>query len=122
MRPRPTQNEERSKEDGRESRFYCRLAGSVNNTHNVSPAEVSVNVQGSAYPSETSTVPMPPNDVASTSRLEIEHGTETGQIFSNNLVTIRANATKEETEHQGLTSDQRDDIEGLTIFFIYMIL
>lgn len=122
MRPRPTQNEERSKEDGRESRVYCRLAGSVNNTHDVSPAEVSVNVQGSAHPSETSAVPMPPNDVASTPRLEMKHGTETGQVFSNDLVTIRGNATEEETEQLGLTSDQWDHIEELTIFFIYMIL
>jgi hypothetical protein len=69
-------------------------------------------VQGTASPSKTSAVPVSRNHLVSTPRREREHGTETGQVVSNDLVAIRANATREQVECSDLTAQQRDDVEG----------
>jgi hypothetical protein len=113
MKPAPTQNEERSQEDVRGSRASnsARVAGDVNNAHELPSAEELVNVQGTTSPSKTSVMPVSLDDVVSTLRRELEHGMETGQVISNDLVAIRANAAKEQAEQSGLTTHHRDDME-----------
>jgi hypothetical protein len=113
IEPEPISNEERLQEDAQGYRAYdsTRLAGGVNNAHDPPSTEELVNVQGTASPSKTSVMPVPLDDVVSTPRRELKHGMETGQVISNDLVAIRANAAKEQAEQSGLTTHHRDDME-----------
>jgi hypothetical protein len=80
------------------------LAGDVDNAHDVPSAEELVNVQDIASPSKTLAVPISLNNVVSTPRRELEHGMETGQSISNDLVIVQANATDEQAEQLNLTT------------------
>jgi hypothetical protein len=113
MEPAPTQNEEISQEDARGSKTSSSagLAGDVNNAHDAPSTDELVDVQGTASPSKTSVMPVSLDDVVSTPRREMEHGMETGQVISNDLVAIRANAAKEQAQQSGLTTHHRDDME-----------
>jgi hypothetical protein len=114
IEPEPTQNEERLQEDARGYRASdsARLAGSVNNAHDVPLTEELVNVQGTASPSKTLVMLVSPSDVVSTPRRELEYGTDTRQVIWNDLITNRANITKKQAEHTGLTTQHEDNIEG----------
>lgn len=115
MEPELTQNKEILQEDalGYRTSDSARLAGGVNNAHDVPSTEELVNVQGTANPSKTSAVPVSPSDVISTLRRELKHGTDAGQVISNDLVANRANITNKQAEHAGLTTQHEDDIEGV---------
>jgi hypothetical protein len=106
MRLKSTQNEERLQEDAWEftALSSVRSAGGVTDVHRFPLAEELVDVQGTASPSKTSAVPVSRNHLVSTPRREREHGTETGQVVSNDLVAIRANATREQVECSDLTA------------------
>jgi hypothetical protein len=96
---------------GSKTSSSARVAGDVNNAHDVPSAEELVNVRDIASPSKTSAVPISLSNVVSTPRRELEHGMETGQSISNDLVTVQANATDEQAEQLNLTTHQRDDME-----------
>jgi hypothetical protein len=53
-----------------------------------------------------------PRDVVATPRRVSERGTDAEQVISNGLVANRANITRKQAEHAGLTTQHEDDIEG----------
>jgi hypothetical protein len=113
MEPKPTKDDQELQDDVRGFRASssARLAGGANNMHGLPSAEELVNMQGATIPSKTSVVPVSLNDVFSTPRQELEHGTETAQSISNDLVAIQADATEQQAEQLDLTTHQRDDMK-----------
>jgi hypothetical protein len=57
-------------------------------------------------------MPVSLDSVVSTPSRELEHGMETGQSISKDLVAVKANATDEQAEQLNFTTHQRDDIGG----------
>jgi hypothetical protein len=108
--PKLTQDEEGLQEDTRRTRASSsvRLAGGVSKPHDVLRAGESVSVQSTA----SSAVSISHDNVVSAPNRGSNHETETGQVISNDLVAIGANATEEQAEHMDLNSNQRDAVEG----------
>jgi hypothetical protein len=104
-----TQNKEGLQEDTRRSRASssAKLTGGINNLHDVLRTGESFNVQSTT----SSAVPISHDNVVSAPIRGSNHGTETGQVISNDLVAIRANATGEQVEHMVPNADQRDAVE-----------